>query len=276
MYDEYWRPRSLAWGLRMTLMIDPDGDYHTINLIRAQSTGPFEAVDISLAQMLTPHLQQAIALQRRLRKADLVAAGALAALDALPTAMLLLDRQSRLVHANTVGAGLLAASDGLGASFNMLVAATPALTNRLAALLASAAGASGQPPRSGVLRLARPSGRASLLLLAMPFPRDTEWRLPQGPALLLSVTDPEAMPWPPGKHLAELFGLTGAEARLATDLISGLSLREIAEQRGRGLSTVRTLLARLMAKTAVGRQSELIRLLLSVPRLHESTGRRQN
>ncbi len=274
MYNEYWRPRGLVTGLRMTVMIDPLGDYHAINLIRAGTTGPFDAEDISLARILVPHLQQAMVLQRRLRNADLVAASALAALDTLPAAMLLLDRQGRMLHANAVGAGLLSASDGLGASRNMLVAAAPALTSQLQALVARAAGADRQPPRSGALRLARPSGRASLVLLAVPFPHETEWHLPQGPAVLLSVTDPETMPLPPGKHLAELFGLTDAEARLAADLLAGLSRREIAEQRGRGLSTVRTQLARLMTKTDVGRQSELMRLLASVPRLHAPGGRR--
>jgi hypothetical protein len=38
-------------------MIDPDGYCHAINLIRAETTGPFEAADVALAHMLLPHLQ---------------------------------------------------------------------------------------------------------------------------------------------------------------------------------------------------------------------------
>jgi hypothetical protein len=44
------------------------------------------------------------------------------------------------------------------------------------------------------------------------------------------------------------------------------NLRAIAEATGRSIATVRTLLARLMAKTDTGRQTELIRLLANLPR----------
>ena len=64
---------------------------------------------------------------------------------------------------------------------------------------------------------------------------------------------------------SQLFGLTQAESSLAADLLSGLDLREIAERRGRSVNTVRTHLASLMAKTDVNRQSELVRLLASLP-----------
>jgi len=69
--------------------------------------------------------------------------------------------------------------------------------------------------------------------------------------------------------LAELFGLTSAEAALAADLLAGDELREIAARRGRGINTVRTHLSGLMAKTNVNRQSELIRLIGGLPRLND-------
>ena len=84
------------------------------------------------------------------------------------------------------------------------------------------------------------------------------------------MTDPGAIATPPARQMAELFRLTGAEAALAADLLAGGSVRETAAQRGRGVSTVRTQLSLLMAKTEVTRQSELMRLLASLPRLHES------
>ena len=69
--------------------------------------------------------------------------------------------------------------------------------------------------------------------------------------------------------MADRFGLTGAEATLAVDLLAGSELREIAERRGRSIATVRSQLAKLMAKTDVNRQSELLRLLGTLPRLRE-------
>jgi DNA-binding CsgD family transcriptional regulator len=101
----------------------------------------------------------------------------------------------------------------------------------------------------------------------MPFRQEAHWSLRGRPAILVSVTEPDAAGPLPGRLMAELFGLTGSEAALATDLLKGLELREIAAQRGRSINTVRTHLAGLMAKTDVNRQSDLMRLLASLPRL---------
>ena len=83
---------------------------------------------------------------------------------------------------------------------------------------------------------------------------------------MVCITDPDRHLSVPGRYLSELFGLTQAEAALAEALLAGQELRDIAEQQGRSINTMRTHLARLMAKTEVNRQSELLRLLGTIPR----------
>jgi DNA-binding CsgD family transcriptional regulator len=87
------------------------------------------------------------------------------------------------------------------------------------------------------------------------------------PAILVCVTDPDAASRLPVRQLAELFGLTAAEGALAADLLAGKEPREIADASGRSINTVRTHLAKLMAKTNVNRQSDLMRLLARLPPL---------
>ena len=120
-------------------------------------------------------------------------------------------------------------------------------------------------PRAGALHLPRPSGGPHLALVAMPLQAGTGWDLPGAPAALLCVGDPAAAARLPPAMLAELFGLTGAEAALASDLLGGGDLRGIATCSGRSLATVRTHLARLMAKTGTARQAELTRMLAGLP-----------
>jgi DNA-binding CsgD family transcriptional regulator len=60
--------------------------------------------------------------------------------------------------------------------------------------------------------------------------------------------------------------LTPAEADLAADLLAGLSVREIAADSGRSIATVRTHLASLLGKAGTARQSDLVRLLMRLPR----------
>lgn len=64
-----------------------------------------------------------------------------------------------------------------------------------------------------------------------------------------------------GLDVAVLFGLTPAEARLATALCDGASLNEYAGLHGVSVGTVRIQLKSIFSKTNTSRQSELIRLL---------------
>jgi DNA-binding CsgD family transcriptional regulator len=267
MYQQYWRPRDQQDALRVTISVDDAGVNHQLGLVRAKSGSLFDAADIAHVRVLMPHLQRAVALRRRLDHVDMLGAAALKALDTVHHAVLLLDQDRRLMHANAVGDALLSKADGLGASRGLLVAGTAAWTNRLREALGRAAGIDGTPARATALRLPRPAAGGTLAALVMPFHHEAHWSLPRRPALLVCVTDPTAISVPPAWQIAELFGLTGAEAALAADLLAGESVRQIAERRGRSVNTVRTQLALLMAKTEVTRQSELIRVLASLPRL---------
>lgn len=267
LYQEIWRPRRMRESIRLAVSRDEFGSRHMVNLAHAESGGEFTPADIRLAHLLMPHLQAADRLAERLNKANMLATTAFSVLDALRHAVFLLDRDARILHCNGAADALLQRGDRLGTRRGVLHAASQASTNQLAALLARAAGLGGRPPRAGALRLSRGNREGELALLAMPFRREADWSLIRAPAVLLCVTDLDALPSPPGRQIAELFGLTAAEGVLAADLLAGLDLREIAEQRGRSINTVRTHLARLMAKIDVRRQSELMRLLVSLPRL---------
>jgi DNA-binding CsgD family transcriptional regulator len=65
--------------------------------------------------------------------------------------------------------------------------------------------------------------------------------------------------------LRELYGLTPAESALATLLAEGKTLQEAAGLRGVTHQTARSQLKSIFSKTATRRQSELLRLLLSLP-----------
>ena len=84
----------------------------------------------------------------------------------------------------------------------------------------------------------------------------------KGLALVLSTE----LFWPEdfGQTVQEAFGLTAAEVEIVRGITLGLPLKEIAEQRGRSIETVRTQARSILAKTETHSQSELVRVVLGL------------
>ena len=74
-------------------------------------------------------------------------------------------------------------------------------------------------------------------------------------------------PTPSEELLAELFGLSPAEARLAQRIACGDSLEDIAAGAGIKMSTARSQLASVFCKTGTQRQPKLVALLCRVAHL---------
>jgi DNA-binding CsgD family transcriptional regulator len=68
-----------------------------------------------------------------------------------------------------------------------------------------------------------------------------------------------------GEFLRDLFGLTATEARLADCLLEGNGLQDAADTLKITWSTTRFHLKRIFAKTGTCRQTELMRLMWSLP-----------
>ena len=94
----------------------------------------------------------------------------------------------------------------------------------------------------------------------------------RAPAAAVFVSDPEVPLDSNQQHLRELYALTVVEARLAAWLAQGKSVHEAAAAMGITVNTARAYLKRIYDKTGVRRQPELVRVLLSLPRLKPAQG----
>jgi DNA-binding CsgD family transcriptional regulator len=261
-YNDFMKRVGFHSVLRLSLRYE-DGIWSGLSVTRPRRAGEFDHDDIVLGRTLMPHLQRAMAISQRLRHSDITTD----VMDRLEFPLLILDVCGRLIHFNPAATALLARADGLVAAKSTLHAASPAMTSRLHGLIANAAGLGRGHRDASAMRLPRSSGKPALSLLAIPLRQAFEWMLPRQPSVLLCITDPEARPAAPADRLSELFELTRAEATIAVELLAGRDVSEIALQQGRSIHTIRLHLARIMAKTDTNRQSELMRLLLSVPPL---------
>ena len=84
------------------------------------------------------------------------------------------------------------------------------------------------------------------------------------PMALIIVVDPDARS-PKADDLTAYFGLSFAEARLATQLMSGKTLGDIAAESGASMATLRSQLRSILKKMKVERQADLFLVLARVP-----------
>jgi pimeloyl-ACP methyl ester carboxylesterase/DNA-binding CsgD family transcriptional regulator len=67
--------------------------------------------------------------------------------------------------------------------------------------------------------------------------------------------------------LQQMFGLTQAETRVARELLTGASLRDIAETTGRSVDTLRTQVKAIRRKTYTANQQQLVRMMTGLEAL---------
>jgi DNA-binding CsgD family transcriptional regulator len=192
--------------------------------------------------------------------------------DNLALGALVVDRLGLLQHANTTAARLLSNGNGLMLDRNRLRASNPRDDVSLQGALERAATSAGREDDSGVVfaRIAR-QDQEPLLIVALPPLAPTlrffEDRLP----VTLLVIDPDLTVMPAIDTLRALYGFTVREAEIALLLIQGLSVSDAAVTMGVSVTTARTFLAQITAKTDSHSQAELMMRLLAIPRTQGST-----
>ncbi len=263
-HADFLRPRDFFYSMGVTLRRD-GAMRASATLVRSRSRGDFSAEEQARLATLGVHLRRALEIEERLAGVTAERRALADALDRLPMGVVLLGPGARVSFANARARLYARARDGFTLGADCLQAATPAVTARLRALLASVACAGSGPGQDagGWMALPRPSGRRPYALLAGPLgPSHPTDAPPRARAVAIAfVSDPERVPRGVAPALRSLFGLTPAEAVLAAALLAGETLQEHAAARGVGVATLRTHLKSLLGKTRTGRQAELLTVL---------------
>ena len=232
----------------------------SVTNVRSEASGDYRKEEREGLRQLLPHLQRAWRLGARLAEAEACRAAVLHSLDRLAIGVLLLDGAGLLLTANRAGRRILDARDGLACQGTELRAATPAASRRLRDAVTAAAAL--VPMVTSSLPLHRPSGACAYVARASAVPASLRGE-PGRPAVILFVSEPDKGPVGDPCLLAELYGLTPAEARLAVALAAGEDLRAIGARLGVSPNTVRTQLRHVFEKTGTGRQAELVAVVLA-------------
>lgn len=199
----------------------------------------------------------------------------MAALDHLSLSVIVVNLAARIIMTNKSGGALLSRGDGLSMSAGEICRASTASESEKLHLLIQTAARDTPENEQGsyVISIERPSRKRAYSLLAIPITSPgTDPDLGSSePLVALYVSDPENQPLPSAEAISRLFGLTRAEARIVHELVKGASMDEAANNAGVTVSTARTYLKQVFSKTDTKRQAELVKLVLTYPRLWTET-----
>jgi DNA-binding CsgD family transcriptional regulator len=203
---------------------------------------------------------------RRLRQVSLRGKAQAAALDALAFGMIICDRRSCIVATNAEAEALARSGSGIvfGGNGRAVGAVHPAEQTVLRRLVRDAAsGGAG-----GIVSITGGHGAPTLLALIAPMPRGLNNLDGRGHAVvaLRSLAD---APGFGAARLSGFLGLSPTQGEIALAVFRGKSIEEIAAERGVKITTVRTQLARLYARTGAESQRDLVRLVALLPPLRD-------
>lgn len=208
---------------------------------------------------ILPLYEHLAATERERRVAEYV-------IDASGIGTILVEANGQVVSTNAAATSLMATSGFLKVRDGMLRANSREATKHL--LDAIAEMARRQSPQIDrqcyiPIRLSDADRLHPLTLIVRPGPPFGPVSAPLKRTAIITLRDPARPPLLAVADLERLFGLSPAEARLATRLVDGATPDEAAIGLGISRNTARSQLQSIFMKTGVNRQGDLVRLLLS-------------
>jgi DNA-binding CsgD family transcriptional regulator len=233
--------------------------------ISPEEEPPLGMEAVELVDTPMRHLNLVLTIHRSMQSLRLAATAAVSALDVLEAAVIAVNGAGEVVFTNNKAEEILRLQNGLTVRGRRLFATQASDAGELDRLVQSAAGTGsgiGTHPGGAVFihRREREPLRVSVV------PSCSRHMLTEAsPFALIFVVDPEMRPASRAATLSALYELTPTECLLADSLLQGLSLAAAAECLHVTAGTARFMLKSIFQKTGTHRQSELMRLLLSLP-----------
>jgi len=234
----------------------------------------FNEDDRARLRLVLPHLSRSLGVMQRLRSAELTVATTLAALDQLPSPVLLLDQSGAVAHANGPAQRLLEEGDGLRLR---KLAHTPGLGNLVAedeeagrAILEAINATLSRDPYdtphfSSCVAVPRAAGGAGYAMQFSALGDHNEFGGSTGSyAAIVFIADGAQQLQIDPALLQSAYGLTPAEARVAVVLVESGTVEQVAQTLGTSPNTVRTQIKQIYAKLGVDTRARFVKLMLGL------------
>lgn len=246
-------------GQAATVVPMPTGETVLFTLERTVGMENYSIEDLQVLDGVRPHLARAslIASRLKLQQAQSTVAG----LSALGLAAAIVSERGRVIAVNDI---FESQADFLKPGAHGQLRVTD---RRVDALIRAAFAEQSEMGRRALRSIPVPAEdgqRAPAVIHLVPLLRDARDVFDLGATLVVLTGLSGDAQVPDDAILRGLFDLTAAEAAVAAALARGMELKDIAAERGIGITTVRTHLAQVFHKTGTGHQAQLVALLKGV------------
>lgn len=263
-HSEYFVDYSLPAGRRYLLGIYPFSEQNITTafaVMRAPNQRAFSASDTRLLSRISHHFGRASRVHRRMLSARLAGSLSDAALDSVTDAILVVDPTGRVIRANVAAVQMFQAGGAFCCISGRIQAAFEDDTTRLRGLIAKAGRdeTEGGGPLGGTLTLRTVNDQKCVVTVSPLMPSAELFDLTDH-RLVLVLVSTTTLPKGVADQLRQAFGLTLAEARLATRIGSGETLADVADASKLSVETLRSQLKSILHKTDTRRQAELVKL----------------
>jgi DNA-binding CsgD family transcriptional regulator len=264
-HDEWYNDCLLKGGvcdILGTKLHESSAHMVVVGLYRAVGDANPDPWDLSAVQALMPSLRNAASLHLGLIDVGYRSAILRGRIDHVAAGVMFTDTDARIIETNQAAERILHLGDGLTIRSGRIYARRNFETAKLTELIARATAAPGGHPSAGCLLVGRDGGHPAYIVRVAPVTAGlVGYNVPMA-MVLVSAPDENRIS---ESELAELYGLSPAESRLAVAVAFGKRLSELASEYGVQITTLRTQLSSVLKKCGVERQSDLVRLISNIP-----------
>jgi DNA-binding CsgD family transcriptional regulator/GAF domain-containing protein len=269
-YADLWRPHGDLFHTCGALIPIDDLSLANFAIPRSRRRGPYTPEDVTIMNMLSPHVTMALKLRAELAKTRRHANSLETLFDDAIDALVLLDETGRVLYANRAARAEIAHGKHIAVHNGRLKAGRTIDERSLDLAIRESRDVAGSQRAVPVTRICNGDGKIpSSAITCFPLTRyvaEIALREARATVLVVVANTPYRSP-STTEILRRLFKLTETEAKLAKCISEGASLHEAATVLHIGIGTARAHLKHVFAKTGTKRQGQLVALVLGhVPR----------
>jgi DNA-binding CsgD family transcriptional regulator/PAS domain-containing protein len=252
------------------LLYEDDRRIVGIGVMCPKEMGPMNEQQIEKLDMLIPHLQRALIIQNELRQLNDRVKALHESLDRLLIGLILFDKQLKPIYINPVAKSILKYHPAIQFENGKISASHHEDTEKIHSALVKALSASTADnidEASTSFGIKHHENATTLPVIISPVNGIVKgFQVGDQEAVVdMCFSDPERPYLVETDKLTEIFGLTKAEAQVATSMANGISPKDIATMNNVEVSTIRSQLKSIYQKMGVNTQAELVKSLLTGP-----------